>query len=269
MFNWTLERPLAVFDIEATGISPRADRIVELAIVRLNVDGSRDTKTWLVNPTMPIPEEAIAIHGISNEAVANCPTFKEIAAEVVDFLKECDLAGFNHTRFDIPMLQEEFIRIDVPFNIDSRQIIDAQRIFHQKEPRDLTAAVKFYCGDAHIDAHGALADTEATLRVLEGQLERYPDLPRDVEGLDRFCNPREPFWVDRLGRLRWVDGEITINFSKKKGQTVRDLVLTDPGFLKWILRNDFPRDMQKIIANALEGIWPEPPPITAQSDPTK
>ncbi len=269
MFDWKLDRPLAVFDIEATGISPRADRIVELAIVRLNPDGTRDSKRWMVNPTIPIPEEAIAIHGITNEAVAECPTFKDIAAEVAVFLTNCDLAGFNHTRFDIPMLQEEYIRIKMPFDVDNRRILDAQRIFHQKEPRDLTAAVRFYCNETFADAHGALADTEATLRVIEGQLERYPDLPRDIDGLDQYCNPRDPFWADRTGRLRWVDGEIALNFSKKKGQTLRDLVLADPGFLKWILRNDFPRDTQKLVDDALKGVWPEPPAVTAKSDPTK
>lgn len=262
-----LDRPLLVFDIESTGINPRADRIIELAAIRVHPDGRRESADWLLNPGVPIPIESTAIHGIRDEDVANCPRFGEVAPEIEAYFHGCDLAGFNHTRFDIPLLSEEFLRIGLFFDIDSRRIIDAQRIFHKREPRDLTAAVKFYCGEDFTDAHGARADTEATLRVLEGQFRRYPDLPRDPDELDKLLNERDPFFVDRTGRLRWVDGEMTINFGKKQGQKVRDLVETDPGFLRWILRGDFPRDMQKLIQDALEGRWPMAPLVTPTSRP--
>lgn len=262
-----LDRPLAVFDIESTGISPRADRIIELAIIRIEINGARQTRTWLLNPTVPIPTETTAIHGITNETVENCPTFADEAQAIRTFLADCDLAGFNHTRFDIPMLCEEFNRVGTPFDIDGRRVLDAQRIFHIREPRDLTAALAFYCDETHTDAHGAQADTEATLRVLEGQFARYPDLPRDIDTLDRLLNPRDPFAVDRAGRLRWVDNEITINFGRKKGQKLHELVANDPGFLKWLLRSDFPPDTREIVQQAIDGHWPDPPAVTAVSDP--
>lgn len=264
-----LDRPLAVFDIESTGINPRSDRIIELAAIRVEPDGRRVKKHWLLNPGVPIPIESTAVHGITDEAVAHCPKFGDVAAEILAFFQGCDLGGFNHTRFDIPLLVEEFLRVSVTFDVDSRRIIDAQRIFHKREPRDLTAAVKFYCGEAFQDAHGAEADTEATLRVLEGQFRKYPDLPRDPDELDKLLNERDPFSVDRAGRLRWVDNEVTVNFGKKQGQKVRDLVLADPGFLRWMLRSDFPRDTQEIIRNALEGKWPTPPAVTPSSQPAK
>lgn len=265
MFPMTLHRPLAVFDIESTGVSPRVDRIIELAVIRIHPDGRIDNRTWLVNPTLPIPLETTAIHGISDAHVADCPTFAEVAREILDYFENCDLAGFNVDRFDIPMLCEEFLRAGIFFDVDSRRVIDAQKIFHQREPRNLAAALAFYCKEEHTDAHGALADAEATLKVLGGQLARYDDLPRDIEALDRLLNPRDPFAADRSGKLRWQDGEIVIHFGRKKGKKLRDLVEQDPGFLKWILKNDFPMDTRKIVEDALNGRFPDPPPITASS----
>lgn len=264
-----LDRPLVVFDIESTGISPRADRIIELAAIRVETSGKKRSRDWLLNPTVPIPLETTAIHGITNEIVADCPTFADVAGEIRDFFAGCDLAGFNHTRFDIPMLCEEFTRVGIDFAVDGRRTLDAQRIFHQREPRDLTAALAFYCDEIFTEAHGASADTEATLRVLAGQFKRYPDLPRDMEELDRLLNPRDPFSVDRSGRLRWVDNEITINFGRKKGRRLRDLVANDASFLNWMLRSDFPPDTRQIVRDAMDGKWPEPPPVTAASDPRK
>lgn len=267
MLDITLDRPLAVFDIESTGISPRADRIVELAIVRLDVDGIRTTQSWFVKPGIPIPEEAIAIHGITNDAVADAPEFGAVADDVLAFIRNCDLGGYNCLRFDIPILEEELIRVNRSLSLDDRRVVDAQRIYHKKEPRDLSAAVRFYCDKELEGAHGAKADAEATLDVIEGQLERYPDLPRSIDELDDYCNPRDPFWADRTGRLRWLDGEITINFGKKKGQPIRELVKTDRGFLKWMLRNDFPRDTLQIIGDAINDIFPPTPKVTAKSAP--
>ena len=259
MFPIKLDRSLAILDIEATGISPRADRIVELAILRIEPDNTEQLRTWLVNPTIPIPVETTAIHGITDEVVKNCPTFAQIAGEVKAFLGDSDLGGFNIGRFDVPMLCEEFLRTGVAFEADSRRVLDAQRIFHTREPRDLSAALAFYCGRAHVDAHGAEGDVRATREVLLGQFQKYADLPTDMEAIDRLFNARDPFHADRSGRFRWVDGEITVNFGKKKGARLRDLVKDDPGFLKWIVKNDFPLDTRRIAENALAGIFPDPP----------
>lgn len=260
MFPIQLDRPLAILDIEATGISPRSDRLIELAILRIDPDQSERCRTWLVNPTIPIPVETTAIHGITDEAVKDCPPFAQVAQDVKAFIGDSDLGGYNVTRFDIPMLCEEFLRAGVSFDAESRRIVDAQRIFHTREPRDLTAALAFYCGGReHVDAHGAEGDVRATLEVLRGQFRKYTDLPADVEALDLLLNPRDPFNADRSGRLRWVDNEVTVNFGKKKGSRLRDLAKEDPGFLKWILKNDFPLDMRRIVENALAGVFPEPP----------
>jgi DNA polymerase-3 subunit epsilon len=259
MLALNLTKPIAVFDIEATGINPRTDRIVELAVVKVQPDGTRSTRTSRVNPGIPIPAGATKIHGISDEDVAECPTFSDIAAETDDLLQNCDLCGYNITRFDIPMLTEEFIRAGVKFSMEGRRILDVQRIYHRREPRDLAAALSFYCGEMHLDAHGAEPDALATLRVLEGQLQKYPDLPRDLDALDDYCNPRDPDWVDRIGRLKWVDRNIVLNFGKKKGQLLRTIIQDDPGFINWMLKSDFPRDTQDIIRNALENKWPTRP----------
>ena len=254
-----LERPIAFFDLEATGVSPRSDRIVEVAISRLGPDGKLDHYIQRVNPEIPIPPETTEIHGISDEDVKDCPTFPQIAKDVYAFLEGCDLGGYNVLRYDIPMLTEEFTRAGFRFDWESKQVIDAQRIFHQREPRDLAAALTFYCDDVHLDAHGAEADVLATMRVLEGELERYGDLPHTVAALDDYCNPRDPAWVDRIGRLKWQDGEIVLNFSRKKGALLRDLIENDRSFVKWILRSDFPADMREIVARAVEGEWPAAP----------
>ena len=265
-FPIKLDRPLIVFDIEATGTSARADRIIELAAIRIDPNGTEVQGYWLLNPSVPIPEESIAIHGITDEAVKDCPTFKDKALEILLFFGEADLAGFNDGRFDIPMLAEEFMRAGIFFDADRRRLLDAQRIFHTKEPRDLTAALKFYCGNEHTDAHGAEADARATLNVILGQFERYPDLPQDMDALDRTFNPLDPLNADRVGRLRWVDGELIVNFGKKKGAKLRELARTDPGFLKWIMKNDFPQDTRQICENALRGILPEPPRMKPAKD---
>lgn len=263
------DRPLAVFDIEATGLNPRTDRIIEISIVKVPVKGDLMTRTWLINPGVPIPLETIAIHGISDELVKHCPKFEAVADEIFEFLRGCDLGGFGMGRFDIPMLDEEFIRAGKFFDANGRRQFDAQRIFHKREPRDLTAAVKFYCGEDLVDAHGAEADALATLKVLEGQFRKYEDLPTDPDELDKLLNERDPFNLDRDGKLRWLDDEITINFGKKKGAKIRDLVLEDPNFLKWIIRSDFARDTKDIIRDALEGKWPKPPSVTPSSKPAE
>jgi len=255
--NIKLDRPIAFFDIESTGISPRADRIIELCIIKIMPDKTESTHTFRVNPQRPIPSETTEIHGITDEDVADCPIFPAIAQEVSDLLEGCDLGGYNIGRFDIPMLAEEFSRAGINFEIESRRILDAQRIYHRKEPRDLSAALKFYCGEEHTNAHGAEADVIATIKVFDGQIERYPDLPHDMDELDDYCNQRNPTWVDRTGRLRWLNGEVALNFGKKKDMLLKDTIKNDPGFIKWMLRSDFPADTRKIIEDAIEGRWPQ------------
>lgn len=262
-----LDRPLAVFDIESTGISPRADRIIELAVIRIEPDGTETKKCWLVNPTIPIPVETTAVHGITDEIVKDCPTFAQVVHQVDAFLKGCDLGGFNVLRFDIPMLSEEFVRAGLTLDVDNRRVLDAQRIFHLKEPRDLSAALRFFCGRDHTDAHGAEADARATLDVIKGEFAKYADLPLDMETLDRQFNATDPFNADRGGRLRWVEGELTINFGKKKGAKLKELVAGDTSYLKWILRGDFPMDTRKIVQDAIDGIYPPPPGSIAATAP--
>jgi DNA polymerase-3 subunit epsilon len=272
MYKWNLERPLAVFDIESTGTNPRADRIIELSLIKLlPPKGERQIKTFRINPGIPIPAEASAIHGITNEAIADAPLFKTLAPEILQLLEGCDLAGYNVIRFDIPMLIEEFLRAGIAFDISTRRIIDAQRIYHKREPRDLKAALAFYCNELFLDGHQAEADALATVRVLEGQLERYPDLPTNMNDLAKYCDMRDPSWVDRDGKLRWVDGEIAINFGKKKGEKLSYLAKSDPSFLKWILRGDFASDTKAIVTKILEGkkIDPLGSALTDQLGPLK
>jgi DNA polymerase-3 subunit epsilon len=265
MSGLILQRPLAVFDIESTGTDVQQDRIIELAIVTLYPEGRRETRTWLVNPGIPIPGEAAAIHGIKDADVADKPMFKDVACMIVAALDGCDLGGYNLLRFDIPMLEAEFKRACVTFKMEGRKIIDAQRIFHMKEPRDLSAAVVFYCGRRHENAHGAEADAEATLDVIQGQLVKYPDLPRDVENLDLFCAARPAEWVDRTGRFRWLNGRIVVNFGAKKGTPLDELVNTRNSFLRWLLENNFPSDTKDLVRKAMDGIYPVPPEKPAES----
>ncbi len=260
MLKLKLERPLAVFDIESTGTNRRADRIIDLAIVKIWPDGHAENHSFRVNPGIPIPAEATEIHGISDADVKDCPPFREIAPRVLELLKDCDLGGYNILGFDVPLLIEEFTRVGIEFDEDNFRIVDAQRIYHKRVPRDLPAALHYYCNEMHLGAHDAMEDVRATIRVLEGQFDRYPDLPKDVDGLDAYCNPRNPSWVDRAGKFKWVDGEVVFNFGKKQGQKLRDIARDEPGFLKWMLKSDFPRETLDMIRAVLDGRYPEPPP---------
>ena len=265
MVNLELTRPLAIFDIEATGLNARADRIVEICIVKIFPDNRREVHVFRIDPEIPIPPESIAIHGITNADVVGCPTFDEIAPKINELLTDCDLGGFSAINFDIPLLTEEFMRARIRFSLDGRRIVDAQRIFHKKEPRDLTAAVQFFCNESLEGAHGAEADACATVKVLEAQLARYTDLPHNIDELDMFCNPKDPCWADRSGRLKWSGNEIVINFGLKKGTPLRLLARTDAKYLKWIIRGDFPRDTQDIVQRVLDtGTLPIQPGQTQQ-----
>lgn len=252
MSNLKLIRPLVVFDIESTGVSPRKDRIIELAAIKLMPNGEEISKCWLMNPSVPIPPETTAIHGISDEIVKDCPTFADKAKEIFEFFRDCDLSGFNADRFDIPCLEEEFARVGMAFAPSARKHVDVQRIYHKKEPRDLSAAVRFYLGRNHDGAHGAEADTRATLEVLKAQMAKYADLPQTVDEMDEYLVPHDPLNADRAGTLRWKDGELTINFGKKKGESLKKLLLNEPNYLKWILKGDFDTEVRMIIKDLLD-----------------
>ena len=254
-----IERPLAVFDIEATGTSPQVDRIIDLCVIRLLPNQQQTLHNFRVNPGIPIPLEASRIHGIFDADVSECPPFKDVASEILNCFADADLCGYNLVRFDIPMLENEFTRAGLTWNSTDARVVDVQRIFHRKEPRDLSAAVAFYTNELHLDAHGAQPDVEATIRVLEGQFQRYHDLPRDITQLDEFCNPRDPTWVDKTGKFKWVAGEIVLNFGKKRGVTLKTLLREEPSFAKWMLRSDFPQDVKAILTDAVADKWPTPP----------
>lgn len=252
MLDLKLTHPLVIFDLETTGLSPRQDRIIELAAVKVNVDGSEESRTWLVNPTIHIPEDAAKIHGITDDIVKDCPTFADVAEEVFEFFRDCDLGGFNSDRYDIPCLEEEFSRAGWNFGASARKHVDVQRIFHKMVPRDLSAAVRMYLGRDHVGAHGAEADAKATLDVLKAQLAKYPQLPKTVDEMDEYLVPHDPLNADRYGMLRWKNGELTLNFGRKKGVSLKKLLIDDPHYLKWITKGDFDTEVRMIVKDLLD-----------------
>jgi len=253
-----LERPLAVFDLETTGIDPATDKIVEVAVLRILPDGGRDMKARRVNPERPIPPGATAVHGIRDEDVADAPTFRQLAPRLLEFLEGADLAGFNVARFDVPLLDREFRECGHDLAVASRRIVDSMRIFHRMEPRDLTAAARFYLDRDHADAHAAQADVEMTADILVAQIRRYDDLPSDVPGLAEFCSSRKPGAIDSQGKFVWRGDEAAIAFGKHAGTPLRVLASRHPDYLEWILKTDFPEDAKRIAADALRGRFPEP-----------
>ena len=236
--NLNLTRPLAFIDLETTGINISADRIVEIAIVRIGTDGVKAVKRKLINPEMPIPPGATAVHGISNEMVKDAPTFKQAANEIKQFIENCDLAGYNSNRFDIPMLVEEFIRAGIEVDLKDRKLVDVQKVFHMMEQRTLGAAYKFYC-DKNLDgAHSAEVDATATWEILEAQLKRYPQLGNSVEGIIKFTG--EENIVDFARRFVFENGVEVFNFGKHKGKPVTEVLRLEPQYYDWMMKGDFP-----------------------------
>ena len=250
-----LDRPLYVIDTETTGVSVEQDRIIEIAVLRIIPDTEPLRHLWLINPTIPIPPDATAVHGITDADVAKCDTFKAIAPYLHQILHEQDLAGYNLRKFDVPILQAEFARVGLTFT--PGHLLDAYRISVQREPRDLAAAVKFFCGpETTFDGHRAMGDTLAAWAVLQAQLERYEDLPRTVPELHEFCENRDPSWIDAEGKFAWRNGEPCINFGKNAGRRLRDLAKTDPSFLRWMVNRDFTEEAKQIARDALRGTFP-------------
>ena len=251
-----LERPLVVFDIESTGIMPQRDRIVELAVLKIYPDGRTQNTVRRLNPEMPIPPGATAIHGITDDDVKDCPVFSIIAEKLYNYIDNCDLCGYNITGFDIPMLEAEFKRAGFEFKVDNRKVIDVYNIFCKLYPRTLSAAYEFFCGKPLEGAHGAAADTAATFEVLLGQFAKHPELPRDAAGLAEFSDLLGADAVDRTRRFKWSGDEVIVNFGKNAGRTLRELAANDPGFLRWIVRSDFSDEVKNIANDALMGKFP-------------
>ncbi len=258
MQNLRLDRPLVIFDLETTGVDVEKDRIVQIALIRVEPDGTRTDWESLVNPERPIPAEASAIHGINDVDVADAPTFSQLRAEVEGILDGADLAGFNSIRFDQPLLEQELDLARSNFDLKGIRHLDAMRIFHTMERRDLSAAVRFYCNKEMVGAHGALADAAATLDVLDAQVGRYDEVPSDTDALHRFCNPDEGKWIDRTRKLMFDDkGEAVFSFGKLQGQALRTVVQNDRGYLEWMLKKDFSEELKDILRNALDGVFPQ------------
>ena len=244
--NLKLHKPLCTFDLETTGTNISKDRIVEICILKVNPDASRETKTWLVNPEMPIPKESSAIHGITDEKVKDAPTFREIAPKIQEMISGCDLAGFNSNRFDVPLLAEEFLRVGLDFDLTKIKLVDAQTIFHKMEQRNLTAAYKFYCKKELENAHSAEADVLATFEVLDAQVAHYEDLPNDIAGLSDFSFHNK--FADLAGMIHFDENNQEIfGFGKYKGQNVKEVFQRDLGYYAWIQNADFPLYTKKIL----------------------
>ena len=241
-----LKNPIIFFDLETTGINVAIDRIVELSFIKVEVNGNESSKTIRVNPGMPIPPKSTEIHGITDEDVKDSPQFKEIARSIAKDFEGCDLAGYNSTKFDIPLLAEEFLRADVDIDMKKRKFVDVQIIFMKNEPRTLTAAYKFYCDKSLENAHSAEADTIATYEILKSQLDYYDNLENDVSSLAEFSSHNRN--VDFAGRIVYDENDVElINFGKHKGKSVEEVLAKDPGYYSWMMQGDFPLYTKKVL----------------------
>lgn len=241
-----LKRPIVFFDLETTGVDTSKDRIVEISMIKVMPDGSKDVKTRRVNPEMPIPAEATAVHGITDEDVKNEPTFRQLAKSLAQFIQGCDFGGFNSNRFDLPLLVEEFLRVGVDVDLKRRKFVDVQNIFHKKEQRTLVAAYKFYCDKDLTDAHSAAADTMATYEVLCAQLDRYDDLENDIDFLAEFSEREKA--VDYAGRIVYNEQGVEVfSFGKYRGQSVEEVFRREPSYYAWMMEGDFPLYTKKVI----------------------
>jgi DNA polymerase-3 subunit epsilon len=246
-----ITRPLAFIDLETTGTDTAKDRIVEIAVLKISPDGSKALKSERINPGTPIPEQASLIHGIYDKDVKDAPAFSKIAKDYFIFLNDCDLSGFNSSRFDYPILIEEFLRVGMNFSMEGRRHIDVQRIFHLMEKRNLEAAYKFYCGKILNGAHSAKADAEAAYEVLMSQLDRYPDnLKNDIDFLHDLTKDGD--FVDMNRRMVFINGEPAINFGKHKGKTIKQLLKTEPQYFDWIFKSDFPLEFKQKLKDILD-----------------
>lgn len=242
----SLTRPICFFDLETTGVNVSKDKIVEISILKVFPNGNKESKTWLVNPEMPIPPQTTAVHGITDDKVANEPTFKQLSKSIYEMIKGSDLAGFNSDRFDIPLLAEEMLRAEIDVDFKKFLTVDVQTIFHKMEKRNLSAAYKFYCGKELENAHSAEADTTATYEVLKAQIEKYDDLENDITNLSAFSTRRKS--VDFAGFILVDDdGDPSFSFGKHKGRKVNEILDKEPGYFSWLLNADFPLYTKKVL----------------------
>jgi DNA polymerase-3 subunit epsilon len=252
-----LDRPIVFFDLETTGLDIRNDRIVQIAFIRVDTDRSIVTWSSLLDPRIPIPPEATAVHGIDDAGVKGKPVFSDVAGEILAFIKNSDLAGFNVARFDLPMLQAELSRSGETFNPEKMRVLDAQVIFHKMEPRNLDAAYRFYCNRTLKKAHDASADVRATLEIFDRQLSHYPSLPKDVQSLHAFCNEIPGNFVTPDRRFYWRNGEAVIAFGKYRSKPLRWIMEKDPDYLQWMRHGEFSDETKTMIENAFKGLFPE------------
>ena len=244
-----LTRPLAFIDLETTGVNISLDRIVEIAIVKINPDGTQQVKRKLINPMMPIPKGASDVHGITDDMVKDAPVFKQVANEIKQFIDHCDIGGYNSNRFDIPMLIEEFLRAGIDFSTDGRKLVDVQKVFHMMEQRTLSAAYKFYCQKTLDGAHSAEVDATATWEVLEAQVERYPQIWNTVESIVKFTGEDEI--VDFARRFVRENGVEVFNFGKHKGKPVTQVLKEEPQYYDWMMKGDFPMNTKQKLTEIL------------------
>jgi DNA polymerase-3 subunit epsilon len=266
----TLKRPLAIFDLETTGLNITQDRIVEIGIIKANPDGTEERYIKRVNPEMPIPNETSLIHGIYDADVINEPTFAQLAEEIVAFIGDADLAGYNSNKFDIPVLSEELLRVGNNFDVSNRNFVDVQNIFHKMEQRTLAAAYLFYCDKKIENAHNALADTEATWEVLKSQVSKYETLENNVEFLSDFSKAGNYNLLDFAGRLALnEEGDAVYNFGKNKGKTVREIAVSEPGYYGWMLNADFPLYTKQCLRKEMDKIKNDPSVVKSTSEPVE
>jgi DNA polymerase-3 subunit epsilon len=253
-----LKRPIIVFDLETTGINITKDRIVEIALIKVHPNGDKEEFHKIVNPGIKIPAESTAFHGITDEQVKDLPTLKDLGQEIIDFIGDADLAGYNSNKFDIPVLVEELMRNGFELDVSERKFVDIQNIFHKMEQRTLVAAYQFYCQKQLENAHSAMYDTKATLEVLEAQLNKYQDLSENVEDLAKFTNASNNELVDLAGRLaRNKNGDMIYNFGKHKDKTVKDVMKIEPGYYGWMLDADFPLYTKQCLRKEMERLKEE------------
>ena len=256
--NIQLQKPLCVFDIETTGLDISRDRIVQIAIVKINPSGNKEELNLIINPQITISDENAAIHGITNDMVKDAETFEEAAIKIMEFIGDADLAGYNSNKFDIPVLAEEFLRAELDFDLSTKKCIDVQNIFHKMEQRTLVAAYKFYCSKELKNAHNAMFDSIATWEVLESQLEKYKDLEPNAEFLSEFSRNSAHKTLDFAGRLAVnKEGEAIYNFGKHKGKTVKNVSVSEPGYYGWMLEANFPLYTKKVLMKEMEKIKAE------------
>jgi DNA polymerase-3 subunit epsilon len=243
--NLNLKRPIACVDLETTGVSITQDRIVEISIIKIHPNGKQEIKTRRINPGIPIPAEASAVHGIYDKDVENEPSFKELANGIKQFLDNCDLCGFNSNKFDFPILTEEFLRIGLEVNFRDRHLVDVQQIFFKKEPRSLSAAYKYYCDKEIVNAHSAEADALATIEILFSQVERYADLENNVEFLGNYSKGDD--FLDYSRRIRVVNDIPVFNFGKYKDKPVAEVLKKEPQYYDWMMKGDFALDTKNVV----------------------